>query len=182
MELRTLRYFPAVAEEGNISKAARRLHLTQPTLSRQLRDQEEQLGKPLFERSYHRLDLTPEGVLLKARAEEIASLAERLGKDSAQYKAAVRRLDESIEYARRLDAEGKVYSAEQWEDHDIQCQIAKPNLRNRDQQIGTYGKMNQNVADDYSTHAHYVTYSNTFFRDFFVPLLKGTNRVNWFDS
>jgi hypothetical protein len=90
--------------------------------------------------------------------------------------------DESIEYARQLETQGKVYSAEQWENHDIQCQIAKPNLRNRDAKIGTYGKMKQNVADDYSTHAHYVTYSNTFFRDFFVPLLKGTNRVNWFGS
>ncbi len=117
-----------------------------------------------------------------ARQAHLSSLAERLGKGSAQYKAAVRRLDESIEYARQLNANGKVYSAGQWEDHDIQCPIAKPNLRNRDAKIGTYGKMKQNVADDFSNKSHYVTYSNTFFRDFFVPLLKGTNRVNWFAS
>jgi len=83
MELRTLRYFLAVAEEGNVSKAARRLHLTQPTLSRQIQDLEERLGKPLFTRAYHRLDLTPEGLLLKARAAEIAALVERAASEIA---------------------------------------------------------------------------------------------------
>lgn len=83
MEIRLLRYFLAVAEEGNISKAALRLHVTQPTLSRQLQDLEWQLGRPLFIRGYHRLDLTPEGVLLKSRAEEIISLADRTSDEIA---------------------------------------------------------------------------------------------------
>jgi hypothetical protein len=117
-----------------------------------------------------------------AREAHLSSLAERLGKGSAQFKAAVRRLDESIEYARQLNAKGKVYSAGQWEDHDVQCQIAKPNLRNMNEKIGTYGKMKQDLADSISNGSHYVTYSNTFFRDFFATLLKGTDRANWFNG
>ena len=61
MELRVMKYFLAVAEEGNITKAADRLHLTQPTLSRQLRELEEELGAPLFVRGKRRIALT-EGV------------------------------------------------------------------------------------------------------------------------
>lgn len=63
MELRVMKYFLAVAEEGNITKAADRLHLTQPTLSRQLRELEEELGAPLFVRGKRRIALTEAGVL-----------------------------------------------------------------------------------------------------------------------
>lgn len=74
MELRVLRYFLTVAELGSITRAAERLHVTQPTLSRQLMDLEEELRHPLFNRSYHRLTLTPEGRLLRRRAEDILQL------------------------------------------------------------------------------------------------------------
>lgn len=71
MEIRVLRYFLAVAREGNITAAANTLHLTQPTLSRQLHDLEKELGQKLLIRKSHRIVLTPEGVLLRKRAEEI---------------------------------------------------------------------------------------------------------------
>lgn len=77
MEIRVLRYFLAVAREGNITAAANTLHLTQPTLSRQLRDLEEELGQKLFIRKSHRIVLTPEGVLLRKRAEEIISMVDK---------------------------------------------------------------------------------------------------------
>ena len=79
MEIRVLRYFLAAAAEGSISKAAESLNVTQPTLSRQLRDLEEELGVSLFERGRKNrgLTLTEEGRLLKLRAEEIVGLAER---------------------------------------------------------------------------------------------------------
>lgn len=76
MELRTLRYFLAVAREENITEAARQLHVTQPTLSRQIMDLEEELGKPLFFRSNRRTILTEDGMHLRARAEEIVSLVD----------------------------------------------------------------------------------------------------------
>lgn len=77
MEVRVLRYFLAVAREENISAAAEFLHITQPTLSRQLMDLEEQLGKKLFLRGSRRITLTKEGMLLRKRAEEIISLVEK---------------------------------------------------------------------------------------------------------
>ena len=77
MEIRTLRYFLAVAREGSITRAANFLHLTQPTLSLQMQDLEEELGRPLLIRKSHRVDLTPEGVLLRKRAEEIVSMVDK---------------------------------------------------------------------------------------------------------
>ena len=77
MELRVLRYFLAVARSGSITGAANLLHLTQPTLSRQLAELEERLGCKLFLRSSHSVKLTTEGMILKKRAEEILDLAER---------------------------------------------------------------------------------------------------------
>lgn len=68
MELRVLRYFLAVAREENITKAAALLHVTQPTLSRQLRQLEEELGVKLFRRSQYRVVLTDDGMLLRRRA------------------------------------------------------------------------------------------------------------------
>lgn len=77
MELRVLRYFLAIAHEESISKAAQKLHITQPTLSRQLMDLEEELGKTLMIRSNKKITLTDEGMILKKRAEEILSLVDK---------------------------------------------------------------------------------------------------------
>lgn len=77
MELRVLKYFLMVAREENITKAAQLLHLTQPTLSRQLMQLEEELGVKLFHRSKHSIILTEEGMLLKRRAQELISLSEK---------------------------------------------------------------------------------------------------------
>ncbi len=77
MELRVLRYFLAVAQEESISAAAEYLHLTQPTLSRQFMDLEEELGKKLFIRGGRRLSLTEDRLLLRKRASEIIDLVEK---------------------------------------------------------------------------------------------------------
>lgn len=78
MELRVLRYFLTVAREGSITGAANILHVTQPTLSRQLKDLEQELGKKLFIRSSHSVILTDEGMLLRKRAEEIVDMVGKL--------------------------------------------------------------------------------------------------------
>ena len=77
MEIRILRYFLAVAEDENITSAARRLHMTQPALSRQMMDLEKDLGKKLFVRTNKRTYLTEDGLYLKQRAQEILSLVEK---------------------------------------------------------------------------------------------------------
>lgn len=84
MELRVLQYFLAVAREQNISAAAQSLHLTQPTLSRQLRDLEEELGKQLMIRGNRKITLTEDGMLLRKRAEEILDLVGRTEKELTQ--------------------------------------------------------------------------------------------------
>lgn len=81
MDLRVLQYFLAVAQEENISAAAQSLHLTQPTLSRQLKELEEELGKQLLIRGNRRITLTEEGMLLRKRAEEILDLVRRTEKE-----------------------------------------------------------------------------------------------------
>ena len=77
MEIRVLRYFLAVARERNITGAANYLHLTQPTLSRQIHDLEKELGQQLLIRKSHRVELTPKGVLLRKRAEEIIAMVDK---------------------------------------------------------------------------------------------------------
>ena len=77
MELRTLRSFLAVAREGNVTRAARQLHITQPALSRQLADLEREIGCELLVREPRGVTLTEEGMLLRKRADEIVSLADR---------------------------------------------------------------------------------------------------------
>ena len=77
MELRTLRYFLAVAREENMTEAANVLHVTQPTLSRQIADLERELGVDLFERTNRSCVLTGDGMRLRQRAEEIVSLVEQ---------------------------------------------------------------------------------------------------------
>lgn len=77
MEIRVLRYFLAIAREGSITNAARFLHITQPTLSRQIQDLEEELGQKLFTRGSRNMTLTPEGMILRKRAEEIISMVDK---------------------------------------------------------------------------------------------------------
>lgn len=80
MELRTLRYFLAAAQEENITRAADMLHVTQPTLSRQMMDLERELGVTLMLRGKNGLTLTDDGVFFRQRAQEIVDLADRLEK------------------------------------------------------------------------------------------------------
>ncbi|MBQ5458975.1 MAG: LysR family transcriptional regulator, partial [Rhodocyclaceae bacterium] len=77
MKIRVLHYFLAVAREGNITAAAGALHVTQPTLSRQLAELEEELGVRLFVRRSHGVALTADGLRLRERAEEILDLLEK---------------------------------------------------------------------------------------------------------
>lgn len=77
MELRTLKYFLVVAREGSLTKAAKYLHVTQPTLSVQMKQLEEELGKQLFTRSNYSINLTEEGMKLKKRAEDILELVDK---------------------------------------------------------------------------------------------------------
>lgn len=77
MDFRVLKYFLTVAREENITRAAQYLHITQPTLSRQLMQLEQDLGVTLFIRSNHNIILTNEGMLLKRRAEEMLDLYEK---------------------------------------------------------------------------------------------------------
>lgn len=83
MELRVLRYFLAVAREQSITAAAKTLHITQPTLSKQLRELEEELGKKLFTRGNRKITLTEEGMFLRKRAQEIVELADKTEADFA---------------------------------------------------------------------------------------------------
>jgi len=81
MELRHIRYFLTVAEEMNFTRAAQRLNIAQPPLSRQIRDLEEELGAKLFERTPHSLHLTEEGILFKQYAARILELENRSKED-----------------------------------------------------------------------------------------------------
>ena len=78
MEIRTLRYFLAVAREENMTRAAGLLHVTQPTLSKTLKALEEELGQKLFERHSFSISLTQEGVLLRDRAEDLVTMADKI--------------------------------------------------------------------------------------------------------
>ena len=75
--MRVLRYFLEIAREGNMTHAAQRLHISQPTLSRQIKELEEELGKKLFTRSNYSVSLTEEGMLLRKRAEDILAMADK---------------------------------------------------------------------------------------------------------
>lgn len=81
MELRVLNYFLAIAREENFTRAARQLHVTQPTLSRQIAQLEKELGVELFVRGKHNIILTEDGMILKRRAQEMLSLAEKTKRD-----------------------------------------------------------------------------------------------------
>lgn len=81
MEIRMLRYFLAVAREENMTRAAELLHVTQPTLSRTMRALEDELGKKLFTRHSFHISLTEEGVLLRDRAEDLVTMADKIEKE-----------------------------------------------------------------------------------------------------
>lgn len=81
MEIRVLQYFLAVAREKSISGAAEALHLSQPTLSRQLKDLEDELGTTLFERGARQISLTDDGMIFRKRAEEICDLVAKTKND-----------------------------------------------------------------------------------------------------
>ena len=87
MELRVLRYFLTVAREENITKAAELLHVSQPAVSRQLAQLENELGVKLFVRSNHHIILTEDGLMLRRRAQEIVELAEKTQRDFRQHTA-----------------------------------------------------------------------------------------------
>ena len=77
MDVKALRYFLAVANEGNLTAAAKSLYLTQPSLSRQIKELERELGCDLFVRHSHSMELTQQGVFLRQRAREIVEMVER---------------------------------------------------------------------------------------------------------
>ncbi|MBO6281313.1 MAG: LysR family transcriptional regulator [Alphaproteobacteria bacterium] len=81
MEIRVLKYFLAVAREGSITAAANALHITQPTLTRQMQDLEYELKQKLFVRGKYKITLTEEGLLLKDRAEEIIEIVDKTKRD-----------------------------------------------------------------------------------------------------
>ena len=81
MEIRTLRYFLAVVREENMTRAAEILHVTQPTLSKQLKSLEDELGKKLFTRHSFSIKLTDEGMLLRNRAEDLVAMADKIEKE-----------------------------------------------------------------------------------------------------
>ena len=81
MEIRTLRYFAAVAREENMTRAAAQLHVSQPTLSKQMKSLERELGHTLFTRRSFSIELTEEGRLLRERADDLLCLADRIERD-----------------------------------------------------------------------------------------------------
>ena len=139
----------------------------------------EEIDKDLYDELMTLAKNAPDGGA--KRKEYLSSLALRLGKNSAQYKAAVQRLDESIEHAKKLQSNGKVYSQEAWENHEIQREIAKPNIANRKQKLNTYGaNFDETTLGTISHNGKFVSYSNTFFRDFYDVLIKDSTHKDWF--
>ena len=86
MDTRTMEYYLAVVREGNISAAAEALHVAQPSLSRQMKELEEELGVTLFQRGSRRITLTEEGMVLRRRAEELVQLMQRTEDEVRQVK------------------------------------------------------------------------------------------------
>ncbi|WP_371373596.1 LysR family transcriptional regulator [Sporomusa aerivorans] len=84
MDIREMRYFYTIVEEGNISSASRRLNIAQPALSRQMKQLEDTLGVQLFERGSRRIRLTEAGQLLRERAEQILGLVDGTMKEMTE--------------------------------------------------------------------------------------------------
>ena len=85
MDVRVLKYFLAVAKEGNITKAADAVHVTQPTMSRQLMELEDELGVELLIRGKRKITLTSSGILFQQRAQEIVTLLDKTQRDIAEH-------------------------------------------------------------------------------------------------
>ena len=85
MEIRTMEYYLAVVREGTISAAAESLHVAQPSLSRQMKELEDELHTTLFIRGNRKITLTEEGMILRKRAEEMVRLAQMTQEEIAQY-------------------------------------------------------------------------------------------------
>ena len=86
MDIRTMQYYLAVVREGTISAAAQALHIAQPSLSRQMKELEQELGAPLFVRGNRKITLTEEGVVLRRRAEEMVHLMQMTQEEITQIK------------------------------------------------------------------------------------------------
>lgn len=86
MDLRTMQYYLAVVREGTISAAAESLHVAQPSLSRQMKELETELGATLFERGNRKISLTEEGMILRKRAEEMVRLMQMTEEEISQVK------------------------------------------------------------------------------------------------
>lgn len=86
MDIRTMQYYLAVVREGTISAAAEALHVAQPSLSRQMKELEEELGASLFERGNRKITLTEEGMVLRKRAEEMVRLMQMTEEEISQIK------------------------------------------------------------------------------------------------
>ena len=86
MDIRTMQYYLSVVREGTISAAAQALHVAQPSLSRQMKELEEELGAPLFVRGNRKITLTEEGMVLRKRAEEMVRLLQMTEEEIAQIK------------------------------------------------------------------------------------------------
>ena len=84
MDIRTMQYYLAVVREGTISAAAEALHVAQPSLSRQMKELEAELGTPLFERGNRKITLTEEGMVLRRRAEEMVRLMQMTEEEISQ--------------------------------------------------------------------------------------------------
>ena len=108
MDLRQIRYFLAVAEEGNITHAAEKLHLSQPPLSRALMDLEEELGCTLLIRGKRHVTLTPEGLALKRRGEQILTLTDMTRSEISEMKNGIN----GTLYLGHVDSNGPTLAAE----------------------------------------------------------------------
>lgn len=121
MEIRVLQYFLAIAREQSISGAAEFLHISQPTLSRQIKDMEEELGKQLFIRGNRKIILTEEGMILRKRAEEILGLVKKAEDEIA--------LSDDISEGDIYIGAGETHAVEYLANGAHQLQQAYPNLR-----------------------------------------------------
>lgn len=108
MDIRQIRYFLTVAEERNITRAAERLHLSQPPLSRALKDLEEELGCTLLIRGKRHITLTPEGVALKRRGEQLLTLAEMTREEILEMQSGIN----GTLYLGHVDSNGPTLAAE----------------------------------------------------------------------
>ena len=114
-----------------------------------------------------------------ARTAYLDALASQLGKDSEQYKCAVKRLDECIAHARRLKVQGKVYTAGQWEAHEIQKSVANTALQYASNSANL-PKMGSRMGGDFKNRSKYVGSTNFFMRDLYEEVARCGKHKNWF--